>query len=379
MAELKTIKTAVIGCGVISRIYFQNLCNFFKITQVTGCSDIIPERSKKRAEEFGIQQMTSEEIFRDPEIQIVVNLTDPPSHYEVTRNALNAGKHVYCEKMMAVDLAQGEELLSLARQKKLCYTVAPDTFLGAGPQTARWIIESGMIGTPVLVNGLCQRSYLLDRNDDEIRMIHRPGGGIPFDMGGYYLHSFVNMFGPVARAGGFAKILNQDRKFLNPHSPRYGDAYRETCINTISALLEFESGVLGTLAITSESVNGGPQKIEVVGTEGTLYMHDPNNFFGEISVKRPGNSEPLTIPYTHAFGDQNFRGLGVVDMAYAIRNGRKPRVDADLGLHAFEIIHKVWESTSTGRIYTIQHRAEQPVAMPSTGLGSQCAEGLLDY
>jgi predicted dehydrogenase len=229
------------------------------------------------------------------------------------------------------------------------------------------------------VSGLCQRSYLLDRNDDLIRMVHRPGGGIPFDMGGYYLHSFVNLFGPVEKASGFSHTVNENRKFLNPHNPRYGDDYKEPCINTISASLQFRSGVLGTLAIASESVNGGPQKIEVVGTEGTLFMHDPNNFFGPISVKKPYNSEALIIPYTHAFTEQDFRGLGVVDMAYAIKNNRKPRANADLGLHAFEIIHKIWESTITGQSFTLKHRAERPAAMPRTGLSSQCAEGLLDH
>jgi predicted dehydrogenase len=379
MAELKAMKTAIIGCGVISGIYLKNLCKFFKITEVAGCSDIVPERSKKRAEEFGIKQMTNEEIYQDPEIKILVNLTDPPSHYQVTKDALKAGKNVYCEKMMAVDLNEGEELLALAREKKLYYTQAPDTFLGGGLQTARWIIDSGLIGEPILVNGLCQRSYLLDRDDDEIRMVHRPGGGIPFDIGGYYLHSFVSFFGPVEKVSGFAYIRNQNRKFLNPHNLRYGDAYTEPSVNTISASLRFKSGVLGTLAITSESVNGGPQTIEVVGTEGTLHIHDPNDFFGTISVKKPGNPESLVIPYTHAFADQNFRGLGVVDMAYAIKNDRKARADAELGLHAFEIIHKVWESSSTGQVYTIQHKTERPVAMPSTSLNSQTAEGLLDH
>jgi len=378
MAKLETFKTAIIGSGMISAVYLNTLCKFFKITEVAGCSDIVPERSKKRAEEYNIKQMTTEEIINDPEIRIVVILTEAPFHYELTKQALNAGKHVYCEKMMAVDLAEGEELAALAKEKKLQYTVAPDAFLGAGLQTARWIIDSGMIGTPVLVNGICQRAYLLDRDDDWIRMIHRPGGGIPFDMGGYYLHAFVNFFGPVEKVSGFAKTVNEKRKFLNPHSPLYGDDYTEPCINTISASLQFKSGVLGTLAITSESINGGVEKIEVVGTTGTLFVHDPNLFSGPISVKKRGNPEPLIIPYTHAFGEQHFRGIGVADMAYAIKNNRKPRLDSDLGLHAFEIIHKVWESTSTGQTYTLKHSAERPAAMPPTGLSSQAAEGTLD-
>lgn len=377
--KLETFKTAVIGCGMISEMYLKNLCNFFRITEVVGCSDIIPERSKKRADQFNIKQMTNEEIYRDPEIKIVVNLTDPPSHYEVTKDALNAGKHVYCEKMMAVTLAEGEELHALARQKKLAYTTAPDAFLGAGLQTARWILDSGMIGTPVAVNGICQRGYLLDRGDDWIRMIHRPGGGIPFDMGGYYLHAFIDWFGPVEKVTGFTRTVNEHRKFLNPHNPLYGDDYAEPCINTIAASLQFKCGVLGSLTITSESIFGGPEKIEVIGTTGTLFVHDPNLFSGPIAVKKRGNPEAMIIPYTHAFGEQPFRGLGVADMAYAVRNNRKPRASADLGLHAFEAVHKVWESTSTGRTYTLEHPAERPQAMPPTGLSSQCAEGTLDH
>ncbi len=108
MAELKPMKAAVIGCGVISEIYLKNLCGFFQVIDVVGCSDIIPERSQKRAEQFHIRQMTNEEIYADREIQIVVNLTDPMNHYEVTKAALLAGQHVYCEKMIAVELAEGE-------------------------------------------------------------------------------------------------------------------------------------------------------------------------------------------------------------------------------------------------------------------------------
>jgi predicted dehydrogenase len=381
MAELKTIKTAVIGCGAISQIYLQNLCNFFKVTEVTGCADVIPEKSKKRAEEFGIRQMTNDEIFNDPEIKIVVNLTDPLSHYKISKAALNAGKHVYSEKMMAVTLEEGEELFALAREKKLLFTIAPDSFLGGGPQTARWIIDQGMIGTPIIVNGICQRGYHLDGGGDVIGMNHKDGGGIPFDMGGYYLHSFINLFGPVEKAGGFAQIRNEDRKFTNPHNPRYGDNYHETTVNTMSASLQFKSGVLGSLVITSESVWGGSlmQKIEVIGSEGTLLMHDPNDFFGSISVKRPGNHEVLFIPYTHAFSDNNYRGLGVVDMAYAIKNNRKPRADAEIGLQSFEIVHKVWKSSSTGQIYTLNNTAGRPEAMPATSMSSQNAEGLLDH
>ena len=381
MAELKTIKTAIIGSGMISRIYIHNLHKFFKITEVVGCADVVPERSKKRAEEFGIKQMTDEEIYNDPEIKIVVNLTDPLNHYQVSKESLNAGKCVYSEKMMAVTLAEGEELFALARQKNLLFTVAPDTFLGGGHQTARWIIDQGMIGKPILVSAVCQRGYHLDGSYEGIGMNHKDGGGIPFDMGGYYLHCLINLFGPITKAGGFAQIRDQDRKFTNPHSPRYMDNYHETTINTMSASLQFKSGVLGSLIITSESVWGGShmQKVEVIGTEGVLCMHDPNDFFGSINVKRPGNQDPLTIPYTHAFSDNDYRGLGVVDMAYSLKNNRKPRADASIGLMAFETIHKVWKSTETGQVYDIATKTDRPLAMTPSAMSSQSAEGLMDH
>lgn len=376
MAKLKPIKAALIGCGAISGIYLENLCKNFKVIEMVGCSDINPENSRKKAEEYGIRQMTYEEILGDPEIEIVVNTTFPLAHYEITKAALNAGKHVYSEKMIAVTLEEGEELLTLAREKGLQFTVAPDTFLGGGLQTARWIIDSGLIGEPVSVSGFCQRGYHLTRPDDYCGMIHLPGGGIPFDIGGYYLHAMVNLFGPIERATGFAITRNPDRTFLNPISPRYKDPFHVETINTISASMQFENGVLGALTITSESVTG-VQKIDVIGTEGLLSIHDPNDFSGPITVKRPGNPEPLVIPYTHPY-TKNSRGIGVADMAYAIKNQRQPRADASLGLHAFEVVHSVWESTKTGKTFTIQNKTVRPRAVRKTSLSGASAESILD-
>ena len=376
MAKLKKIKAALIGCGVISEIYLKNLCHTFQIIEMVGCSDRIEERSKKRSEQFNIRQMTNDEILADPEIEIIINTTFPLSHYEVTKAALLMGKHVYCEKMIAVTLEEGIELAQIARAKGLMLALAPDTFLGAGLQTARWVIDSGMIGEPISVSGICQRGYNLVRNDDYCGMIHLPGGGIPFDMGGYYLHQFVNLFGPIGRATGFAKTRQKHRKFLNPLSPLYGDDFEVMTINTMTAALEFKSGVYGALTITSESVPG-MHKIEVIGSEGTLFVHDPNNYSGPITVKRPGNSDPLLIPYTHAF-TENSRGIGAVDMAYAIRNHRQPRADIMLGLHAFEVIHKVWQSTQTGLTYEIKNQTQRPQAVPQTALIGAAAESVFD-
>ncbi len=378
MACPRRVKAAVIGCGEISEIYLENLTRYFHLVEVVGCSDIISGRAQLRAGQFGLRVMTNEEIYLDPEIELVLNLTYPTSHYEVTKAALLAGKHVYTEKMLAVKLEEGEELAALAREKRLWLTTGPDTCLGGGLQTARYLIDSGMIGTPVMALGFCPRSYPLDRPDDVVRMIHLPGGGIPFDMGGYYLHAFINFFGSIRRAGGFMQIRHQERRFFHPRSPLYGEEHKELSPNTMTANLEFASGVLGCLMMTSECDAGAEEKMEIIGTEGSLFVHDPNFFGGRIALKRTGNAAPMEMPYTHAFHEQNLRGLGAVDLAWAIRTGRKPRLEAAIGLQAFEVIHRVWQSAEDGQIHPIAHQLERPEAMPRTSLIGSCAECVLD-
>ena len=189
MTPFKPMKTAIIGCGMISGNYLENCINKYKVLDIVGCSDIKPERSKAKAEKYGIRQMTNEEIWNDPEIELVINITNHTSHYEVSKKSLLAGKHVHGEKMMAVELEEGAELVALAKEKGLYITGAPDTYLGAGLQTARQIVDAGMIGTPVAATITLVRGYHHERyrTDPERRFAFRPGGGIIFDMGCYYL------------------------------------------------------------------------------------------------------------------------------------------------------------------------------------------------
>jgi predicted dehydrogenase len=366
VSEVKMIKTALIGSGAISGIYLQNLTQTFHITDMAGCSDILPERSKARAEEYKIRQMTNEEILSDPAIRIVVNTTFPQAHYEVSRAALLAGKHVYSEKMIAVTLEEGKELVKLAKEKNLLMTTAPDTFLGAGHQTARLAIDAGLIGEPIQVVGVCQRGYHPTGAVKRVSMVQGPGGGIPFDMGGYYLHAMVNLFGPVKRATGFAQTRNKNRTFLNPRHPDYEENFEVDTINNMAATMEFVNGILGTLVVTSESI-ADTARIEVIGTYGSLTIHDPNDFSGPIVLRRR-NCEPCELPLTHGF-KENCRGVGVADMAYALRNKRTPRASADMGLHVFELIHGVWSGTESGKIYELTTTCSQPKALRQGDFG----------
>jgi len=360
MPQVKKIKAALIGSGAISGIYLKNSINTFNIIDLVGCSDIIPERSAARAAEFNIRDMTNQEIFDDKDIQIVINTTYPLAHYEVTKAALLAGKHVYCEKMMAVTLEECKELIALAKSKKLNLTMAPDTFLGAGWQAARHTLDAGLIGDPITATGICIRAYhdTGDTLPDRKSFVFSPGGGIPFDMGGYYLHNFINLFGSIKRVSGFAQTRNPVRKYVNPNHPRYGETYTIDTPNTIVGALEFANGTYVTLTITSEASLFTKPTFEIHGTEGVLTCFDPNDFNGELHLQRIYN-EPKPVTLMHGYLDDT-RGIAVADMAYAIKNNRRPRAHFDMGFHAFEAIHGIIESCETGKVYVMESACPRP-------------------
>ena len=361
--KIKPLKVGLIGSGEISYTYLTNMINLFEILEIVGCSDIIPERSANRAKEFNIRDMTNEEILNDPEIQIVVNTTYPTSHYEVNKAALLAGKNVYCEKMIAVTLEEGRELINLAKEKNLRIGIAPDTFLGGGFQTARKLIDSGMIGEPFMAQAMVVRGYMQDQWAAPIYQFTRlPGGGIPFDMGGYYMHVLTSLLGPVARVAGFAQCRDRDRIIKNVKHPDFGEKLAVETINALVGSLEFKNGVLGNLTLVSEGFGETP-RIEIYGKEGTLICPDPNQFGGPVYLKRSGTSEFVSMPLTHGFKENKTgccRGLGVADMAWSIVNNRRHRVHGDMGLHVFEVIHGVWECSQTGKVHVMESTCEQP-------------------
>lgn len=353
----------IIGCGTISQTYLKNLTSKFSILEVIGVSDIIPERSKAKAEAFGVRQMTNEEIYACDEIEVVVNLTNPTSHYEVSRDALLAWKHVYSEKMAAVTLEEADELCALAQKNSLYYTVAPDTFLGGGLQTCRKIIDAGLIGEPRTASAFLMRGvYLWFPHAENNFLSLLPGGGIPFDMGGYYLAALVNMLGPLKRVTGFTRQV--DQVFQNVSSPRFGQTEHIDTINMMSASLEFSSGVIGSMTTSTEGFPF-PQRLEVHGTEGALICPDPNTFGGPVLLYRKSASlqEPHEIPLTHGYFEGCNRGLGVADLCWALENSRGPRLT--LGYHCFEAIHGIWQSSRDGITHNMRSVVERPAPLPS--------------
>jgi len=359
MEKFKPVKTAVIGCGAISATYLHNCVRRLKILDIVGCADIKPERSAARAAEYGIRQMTNEEIYEDPKIQLVINLTYPISHYEVSKAALLAGKHVYSEKMIAPTFEQGLELAAIAKEKNLLFGAAPDTFLGAGIQTARWILDSGMIGTPVAAEAILTRSYHAERSTDnpDRSFVYCYGGGLIFDVGCYYLTGIVNLLGAINRVCGFSQTREAaERVYMNPDNPDYGKVMKIDSPNSTAGTLEFKNGVLCPILTTSEGPNF-TNSFVIYGTEGKLTINDPNEFTANVMV-RTKNGNDIVMPQNHGFTD-NYRGIGVADLAYALRNNRKPRASWEIPLHTLEAACGIVKSGENDIIYRMTTDCER--------------------
>lgn len=384
MKQFRKFKVAVIGCGMISDTYFGNLCSkdcgarhLFEVVEVVGCSDIKPERSKAKSEKYGIKMMTNEEIYADKEIDIVLNLTYHTSHFEVSKNALLAGKHVYSEKMMAITFEEGKELMRIAKEKGLLFCAAPDTFLGSAGQTAREAFDAGLIGTPVVGNASVIRGYHHERYraETERRFAFMPGGGIMYDMGCYYFGMMINLLGPIKRVCGFSQTRGAcDRVYANPQNPEYGKVMKIETPNNVGGVMLFENGTIMTFTTSSESINC-TNNFVIHGTKGKLTLHDPNNFGGNIALCTAFGDEKV-LPVSFPFSD-NCRGLGLADMCYAIANGREPRASGERALHMLEAATAIMEcADGDGRIYDMTTSCTRPA--PFEGGLNGFPEMLLD-
>ncbi|HZJ56867.1 MAG TPA: Gfo/Idh/MocA family oxidoreductase [Clostridia bacterium] len=389
--SIKPLKIGLIGSGAISYTYLNTLTSGFSAVEVVGCSDLIPERSKARAELFGIRQMTTEEILADPEIELVLNTTQLWNHHHVTKAALEAGKHVYSEKAMDHTLEGAKENYELAKKKGLLVGAAPDCYMGSAWQTARKLLDDGYIGQPLVCYSMCMRGYSSHERgpmpEGFVRdpMMGARGTTITYDMGGYYINVLLNLFGAVKRVSGYSQVFTGDREYYNTKNPNYGKKIpAEGGENLMLGALEFENGVYGSLVLCSESFNPEVPRVDIYGTEGHMSLPDPNYFGGwgndVIILQRKGNgSESFKIPFTHGFSDtdpsvmpksgkgepchNSWRGVAVVDMAYAIRRGRPARSSAELALHTVEIIDAIDRSNEDDRVHTMASRPERPAPL----------------
>ena len=252
MKGIKKVKTAVIGCGAISRIYFENMTNAFEILEVAGCCDLNQQLAEDTAAAYDIPVLTMEEILEDSGIEIVVNLTNPAAHYGVIRNLLEHGKHVYTEKVLAATFGQAQELAALAHEKGRLLCSAPDTFLGAAVQTARYLVESGVIGTVTSCVAVLQRDARLLA--EKFPYTSRPGGGIGIDVGIYYTTAMVNILGEVKEVCGMSGVCMPEQSHYFVKNESFGETYVQESETYLAGSLQFKNGCVGTLHFNSRSI-----------------------------------------------------------------------------------------------------------------------------
>ena len=356
----ETARIGVVGCGNISGVYFKNLSETEGV-ELLACCDLSEERAEKAAQTYSVPRVcTLSQLLADPDIDIVVNLTTPEAHYSVARQAVEAGKSVYNEKPLTATLEDGADLLKEAEKSRVLVGSAPDTFLGAGLQTCRKLLEDGWIGRPVAATAfmLCH-GHESWHPDPEF--YYKPGGGPLFDMGPYYLTALVSLLGPVKRVSGATQISFEKRKITS--KPKFGALIDVEVPTHAASLLEFHDGVVATLVTSFDVWSAQVPRIEIYGSEGTLSVPDPNGFGGPVGLRRASSSSfdqiPLAFPNA-----ENSRGLGVVDMAAALFTGRPHRASDQLAFHVLEIMHAVHTSSDTGRHIVLSSRCDRPDAFP---------------
>ena len=338
----------IVGCGNISNQYLRHLTTFPDV-EVLFCADIDTERAKAQAAAYDVPAAGSvQQALGHPGVELVVNLTIPAAHAEVASAAIAAGKHVWNEKPLAPDVALGRALLDQARRAGLRVGCAPDTVLGAGLQSARRLISAGVIGTPVSALTLLQGPGPQSWHPDP-EFLFAKGAGPLFDLGPYYLSVLATLFGPATRVAAVGRRARGTRVIGS--GPRAGTEFAVDVPTHIAALAEYAGGQAASLLFSWDSPLGRAGFVEITGTEATLSVPDPNRFDGDLRVRRASETEWTVIPSaateaaTEA-GTAAGRGIGVVDMARAIRRGEPHRASGEMALHILEMMIAIERSAS---------------------------------
>ncbi|BBH20347.1 oxidoreductase [Paenibacillus baekrokdamisoli] len=360
---MRKFKVGIIGCGNISSIYFTNIQHFHML-DITACADLDMNRARERAEQYGVPKACGvDELLADPDIDIVLNLTIPQAHAEIHLRALEAGKHTYGEKPLALDLEGGKRILSLAKKKGLSVGCAPDTFLGGSIQTCRKLIDDKWIGEPIGAT-----AFMMSEGPESWHpnpgFLYEKGAGPMFDMGPYYLTTLIHLLGPIRRVAGSTRITFPERMITNDYN--YGDTLQVQTPTHSAGILDFHNGAVCTMITSFDVLGSKLPHIEIYGTHGTLIVPDPNDFGGPILVKRHDWPDFKEIPMVYGFTG-NHRGIGLMDMAHGIANGQLHRANGDLAYHVLEVMHGFELSSNAEQYYNVGSSCAQPESLPMDG------------
>jgi predicted dehydrogenase len=350
------VRVGVIGAGVISTEYLRNLTALPDL-DVRAVGDLDEERARAQAAAFGVPHGGPvADVLGDDKIELVVNLTVPQAHVDVALQALSAGKHVWNEKPIGLDRESTRTLLDTAEASGLRVATAPDTFLGPGIQTARRLVESGAIGTPLTALALLQSPgpESWHPNPD---FLFQDGAGPLFDLGPYYLTALVQLLGPVTQVSAVSSKARAVRTVGS--GPRAGQQFDVTVPTHVAAIYRFAGGASAQTVFSFDSAVKR-KMIEVAGSDGTIVVPDPNTFTGEIVVHRM-DGETVTVPAVPAPAT---RGTGVLELARAVRAGRPERASGVLGAHVLDVMISTVEAAERGTPVDVTSRLEVTAALP---------------
>jgi predicted dehydrogenase len=359
------MRVGVIGCGTVSQVYLRNLTASTEV-EVVACADLVPERAAARAAEFGVPRAcTQSELLADTAIDLVVNLTVPSAHFEVTLAALRSGKHVWTEKPLGIDREQGAALVREAGERGLLLGCAPDTVLGAGLQTCRQLIDQGLIGQT-----LAGSAFFLNRGPErwhpDPAFLYQPGAGPLWDVGIYYVAALVSLLGPVRRVTAFGRKLYAEREIAS--GPLAGQVISVGTDTYVTSILQFENGALVNLVAAFGVWGVDLPKLQLYGTDGVLNAPDPNTFGGPITANLYADDtgwRDVPLAYDHTDACRNCRGIGAIDMVQAAAEGRPPRASGVMAYHVLDVMQGVAESSASDRHVEIESTCERPAPLPA--------------
>lgn len=362
----------IIGSGNISTAYLR-FGPLFKALDMRAVADINPEAAKARAEEFGIRANSVEDLLAADDLDVVVNLTIPDAHFEVTRQIIAAGKHAFSEKPLVLALEDGEVLRKEAAEAGLRIGSAPDTFLGGAHQQARALIDDSTVGK-IVAGSAHVMSHGMEHWHPNPDFFFLPGAGPVLDVGPYYVTNLIQLIGPVRRVAALTSSANRTRTILS--EPRKGEEIPVKTPTNVHALLEFTEGATITLSASWDVWAHRHANMELYGTEGSLFLPDPNFFGGALAAAgRDGEIKPVK-PWDHPFGvanqgkganaQANYRTAGLADMAQAIAEGRPHRCSLDFALHAVDVMTGILISGETGEFVDMTTTCRRPAPLSAS-------------
>lgn len=365
------MQIGVIGCGVISSAYLRGLAQS-SLLNVKAIADIDPEAARAQAKAFGVGVATVENLLADGDVELIINLTVPTAHFDVSRRILDAGKHVYSEKPLCASFEEAISLIDFAKERNLRVGCAPDTFLGASHQASRHAIDTGVIGR-VLSGSLCVQSRGMEAWHPNPDFFFRPGGGPVLDLGPYYLTQLINLLGPVKDV--FASASTGFASRIIGSGPRAGEVISVETPTSYSAILSLHSGARVTFEASWDVWKHRRAPIELYGTEGSLSVPDPNFFGDDPSVSLQDGDWEVIDTSRFAFGALNralrtgrqvadHRSIGVIDMVAAIRAKRPHRASGELALHVLEVLEAISRSAAQGCLVNISSSCVRPDPVP---------------